>query len=349
MDPRAAYWQCVLGAELAPARIRLLTDGNVRDGYPTEPRSYLSSRPGLTDSERKRLSTAKLDPVTKAVVAGVRVLERQQFPVRLAQWSAAPPALFVWGDPSCLEAPTVAVVGTRAASVYGKAAAQKFAEALAEAGITVVSGGALGIDAAAHEAVLAAGGKTAAVLAGGVDRAYPAVHRGLFRRIREGGCLLSPFALGTLPRRGYFLSRNSLVAALSDAVLVVEAPEKSGSLSTANAAADLGRQVFVVPANVSALTFRGSHDLIRSGATLVDHPDQVLLDMGIKPKEKKAQAKAHSEEQALILSVLSVDPTTTERIAGQAGLEPSAVLAELTMLELEGLVIRAAGGYALRP
>ncbi len=243
----------------------------------------------------------------------------------------------------------MAVVGTRSATTYGKAAAQKFVEALAASGVTIVSGGALGIDSAAHRAAIEAGGATVAVLPGGVDRPYPTANDALFREIRKVGCLVSPFALGASPREYSFLARNAVIAALSDAVLVVEAPERSGSLSTAYAANEIGRQVFVVPANVSSTTFRGSHDLIRNGATLVDHPDQVLDDLGMQRGSHFRKSVSLSDEQDRIVRSLTSDPLSTEHIAQRTGLDPSVVMAELTMLELEGRVIRATSGYALVP
>lgn len=234
--------------------------------------------------------------------------------------------------------------------MYGLAAAQKFAEALSDSGVCIASGGALGIDASAHEAVLKQGGKTLAVMPCGLDVAYPAVHRPLYNRIRESGLLLSQFAFGVMPRKVSFLERNRLIAALSDGVLIVEAPEHSGSLSVAHEAAELGKQVFVVPANISMLGFRGSHALIRSGAALVDHPDQILADLGIERRPASRTSKPDPGGlSSKILKALTVEPQSAEKIAAACGQEAGAILAELTMLELEGTVIRAPGGYALRP
>jgi DNA processing protein len=242
----------------------------------------------------------------------------------------------------------VAIVGTRGASAYGRACAMKFAEALARAGVTVVSGGALGIDAAAHKGALEAGGRTVAVLAAGIDNVYPSVHAGLFRQIRAQGALVSQFAVGVKPGDYRFLVRNSLVAALSQAVLVVEAPLRSGAMRTAHAAAEYGRDVFVVPANIDLLSFSGSFSLIRDGAALVSHPDEVLEALGISPAPVEPQPAAVGLA-AKILAVLSTATKSTERIVQDVGGDAPEILSELTMLELEGRVIRDAGGYALRP
>lgn len=241
-------------------------------------------------------------------------------------------------------------MGTRHASAYGRAVAQKFAEAFARAGVTVVSGGAHGIDAAAHKGALAADGITVAVMLTGIERVYPLEHRGLFQQIRQKGCLLSQFAVGAQPGKFRPLMRNRTIAALSQAVLVVEAPAKSGSLNTATAAAEIGVPLFVVPANIDAEGFRGSHALIREVATLVEHPDQVLMDLGIRTVEQpKLLAVPENEVQAKILAVLSTDPMNSEKIAQTAGLSPDEVLSELTMLELEGLVLRDGAGYVIKP
>jgi len=256
------------------------------------------------------------------------------------------PALFVKGSVECLNAPTVAIVGTRSASHYGKACAFKFAQALARAGVTVVSGGALGIDAAAHKGALDGGGKTAAVLATGIDSVYPPIHHDLFRRISESGCLVSQFAVGSKIADYKFLIRNVLVASLSSAVIVIEAPQKSGAISTATAANELGREVFVVPANIDMFSFQGSFSLLRDGATMVTHPDQILESLHIDPIQPLEFPKASTGGE-LILSTLSVQPLQVEFIVERTGMETAEVLSELTDLELEGRVVRTSGGYAI--
>ncbi len=340
------FWQLLLAAEAPPARSRALIEG--LGSFAGDPLEAIRSSPLLTDIERKRLGYASMDALTRGVAQGVRVLEEADFPPMLAMAPNIPPALFVHGDIECLSKPTVAIVGTRSASTYGKACAQKFAEALARAGATIVSGGALGIDAAAHKGAIAVGGKTVAVLAGGVDNVYPAVHAGLFRQIRENGCIISQFAMGSKPSEYKFLVRNALAAALSQAVLVVEAPYRSGAIRTAHAAAELGRDVYVVPASIDQVNFGGSFNLIRDGATLVAHPDQLLEELDLEPSLPLQVATASASGSA-ILRVLSVNPLATELIVERTGLDAADVLSELTMLELEGRVLRDQGGYALKP
>lgn len=304
--------------------------------------------PLLTDRERAAFDAADTAMIAEFQSQGVHLLNHENYPSPLSQTPLVPPALWIWGDAECLRRPTVAIVGTRNASTYGKAVAQRFASSLAMAGVTIVSGGALGIDAAAHRGALEGGGQTAAVLITGVDRAYPREHVQLFNHIRANGCLVSQFPLGatkpawdTRP-----LARNQTIAAMSQCILVIEAPSKSGALTTATAANELGRPVFVVPANIDNLSFKGSHYLIRDGATLVDHPEQILEVMGIQAKTLDRDESGTTETQKRILSVLTTDPLASEFIVERTGLSAAEVMSELTMLELEGLVLRDAGGYA---
>jgi DNA processing protein len=343
----ASFWQRLLATDASGERCRALVSGLGNVALTTGEALRRIGR-ALSPTERENLSQADMGALQQAIEHGAFVLSLPDYPEPLSLASAIPPALFVWGDGECLNRPKVSIVGTRGASTYGRAAALKFAESLAEAGITVVSGGAAGIDAAAHEGAIGAGGKTVAALGTGIDQTYPAMHRQLFQRIRENGCLVSQFAAGTKPKPFRFPMRNHLIAALSDGVLIVEAPERSGALITAHAAAELGRQVFVVPANISNTNFRGSHALIRDGAALVDHPDQVLDALNVSPASAKPIAPDLTEAQAKIVAALSVRPLSAESIVDQTGLAAAEVLCELTVLELDGRVLRSPDGYAFK-
>ena len=193
----------------------------------------------------------------------------QAYPSRLAAIIDPSPVLLVAGDHDLLSAPAVAIVGARAATVYGLDVARTLGFRLAEAGITVVSGLARGIDAAAHRGALEAGGPTIAVQACGPDRVYPAEHRKLAEEVRQCGALVTEFPVGTPPRRPYFPLRNRLISGLSIAVIVVEAREKSGSLITARHALDQGREVMALPGAVTSATSWGPNRLIRDGAVPV--------------------------------------------------------------------------------
>lgn len=340
--------QALLQAELSTGKGRALLKelGPFGDGA----MDRLKNHPALSPTERKRATVDSLEALQAAVRLGVTSVGFSEYSEPLKNWQDNPPGLFVWGDWKCALEPTVAIVGTRGASTYGKAVSTKFAEAFAKAGVTVISGGAIGIDAAAHKGAIAAGGSTIAALAGGIDRLYPALHRGLFQQIRSGhGCLVSQFACGTKPDAYRFLGRNLLIAALSMAVVVVEAPERSGAIHTAHRANELGRQVFVVPSNIENLNFRGSHALIRDGAALVDHPDQVLSAINVKPALEIPPEKPMGSVAQKILGVLSTAPLAVEYILERSGLPMSDVISELTILELEGRIVHDSGGYALRP
>ncbi|HSI71863.1 MAG TPA: DNA-processing protein DprA [Fimbriimonas sp.] len=341
----SSFWQCFLAAELTPQKSRAVLDG--LGSFVGDPIDYLLKKAPLSDAEKRRVVTAQASNIDPFLASGVRLMVERDFP-ELLQEALPPPALFAWGNAD-FDRPTIAIVGTRNASTYGKACAQKFAESFARAGVTVVSGGALGIDGAAHQGALKGEGQTIAVLAGGVDHVYPSMHAGLFRQIRESGSLVSQFALESRPSPYKFTVRNGLIAALSLAVLVVEAPAKSGAIRTAEAASELGRQVFVVPANINMMSFHGSFNLIRDGATLVDNPNQVLEALDLEPALLQPELAPASSTGEKIMSVLSTNPLAAEFIVERTGLDTGSVLAELTLLELEGHVIRDGSGYALRP
>ncbi len=287
-------------------------------------------------------------PVRRAEQAGAFLIEAEEIGGAYEAAPGAPPRLFALGDPAALQGPRVAIVGTRGASSYGRAAARGFSQSLAEAGVCIVSGGAIGIDAEAHRGALEAGGRTCAVLPGGLLPAYPPANKEVFRQIAgEGGLLVSQFRLGLKPLKYTFTERNATIAALADAVLIIEAPARSGSLVTARVAGELGRDVCVLPGLITMEGYRGSHALIRDGAQLVDHPSQILELLGIE-----ASAKADEPKPGLpgrILLALEEQPGDADSLASRLGAETGEILAEITILEMEGRVMRDEKGYALRP
>lgn len=340
------FWQLFLSADLPLEKSRefLKNLGTFHD-----PVAALRSWPYLSMEERRKLDKVDNTVIKRAADAGVTVLTERDFPDTLTQCPSPPVALFAWGDTGILRAPKVAIVGTRRATTYGKAASQKFAEHLSRSGVTVVSGGALGIDAAAHKGALEGGGQTVVVCGTGVDKSYPSTHTELYAQIRRnGGCLLSQFPLGTPSLPHHFLQRNQIIAAICDALLVIEAPLRSGSLSTASAAADLGKPVYVVPGNIVLENYRGSHQLIREGATLVDHPDQVLEAMGFEQNIQSEQTDLTrlTEAQLQIVGLLNDLPQSPETLLSSLNMSASELLTELTMLEIEGLVKKDGPGYS---
>ena len=341
----AVFWQRLLAAETTFSRSAAVAR-DVSGRADADER--VLNHPLLNGAERERIGRANLDALKRALEAGVAIMQPGDYPEQLGREDTFP-ALFTWGETKCLAEPCVAIVGTRGASVYGRAAAAKFAEALARAGATIVSGGALGIDGAAHEAALAAGGKTVAVLGGGIDRVYPARHRGLFGRIREQGVLISQFAVGAVENPYKFLMRNRLIAGLSHVVLVVEAPERSGALSTASAAGDLGKEVFVVPANIENAGFRGSHALIRDGATLCDHPGQILDALRLPAMTAPSAPPKLSSASQKVLQTFGGVARTIDELCDLTELSAAEVLAEVSMLEIEGLILKQGRQYLRRP
>ncbi len=338
------FWQYFLAAELSANKSRAFFETL---GTSLDPISTLLTWPNLSREERNRMEKTDLGRFQKALEKGVKMATLDDFPETLSSVPRAPHSLSIWGDDAAWHAPKVAIVGTRRASTYGKAVAIKFAEALSRSGVTIVSGGALGIDAAAHEGVIQQGGRTIAVLGHGIDRVYPSSHGPLFQRIRERGLLLSQFAVGSPSLGHHFLLRNQVIAALSDVTLVIEAPERSGALSTAGASNNLGRSVFVVPGSIDRDGFRGSHGLIRDGATLVDHPDQILESMGIEPVSAAAVSDPSLDDPLLLL--LDSHPKSAELLLQLTGIELQELQSTLTLLELDGKIIRDGNGFIKAP
>ncbi len=294
----------------------------------------------LTEAELRRLRAYVPPPSLDSTL----FLGEDSYPETMLHSGSAPAAIAVAGDSACLRGLCIGIVGTRSATSYGRVCARKFAEEFARHGVTVVSGGAVGIDAEVHAGALYAGGKTVAVLANGVDHIYPSANAALFERIKGNGCLISQFALGTKPADYKFILRNQLIAALCHAIVVTQAPLKSGAIRTAGFAAEMGREVFVVPGPIDQFGFQGSHSLIRDGATLVDHPMQVLEQLGV---DFQTTSQAPSTGIAAeILAVLDSQAKPVEKIVELTGLTTSEVLSELTLLELDGNVLRDPGGFS---
>lgn len=256
-----------------------------------------------------------------------------------------------WPPP---EGPRVAVVGSRRPSPYGEAVAERLASDLAAAGAVVISGLALGVDAAAHRGALAGGGCTVAVLGTGVDVVYPAANAELAARIvAQGGALVSQFADGTAPQRGHFPRRNWTIAALSDLVVVVEAAEGSGALITAEAALAMDLDVMAVPGSVFSPLSVGCHQLLRDGAGLVQNARDVLTALGRSgevlddPLRPPARLNLPSPPgpDGIVRHLTDTLPLTAADVARKLGLPFAEVLGRLTALELEGAVKRWGDGY----
>lgn len=279
-----------------------------------------------------------------------------EYPALLREISDPPPLLFVHGNYANLLGPQLALVGSRNPTPGGRDTATAFAEHLARAGLTITSGLALGIDAAAHLGALQAGGATVAVMGTGPDRIYPARHRDLAHRIvGEGGVLVTEFPLGTPPLPENFPRRNRIISGLCLGTLVVEAAVRSGSLTTARHAVEQGREVFAVPGSIHNPLARGCHLLIREGAKLVETADDILEDLhGVAtqqpgaPTAPPAGPGALSAEQLQLLDLMGFDDISVDQLTNRSGLTPAAVSSMLLILELEGRVVSRAGGRYVR-
>jgi len=268
------------------------------------------------------------------------------YPRNLRQVYNAPPVLYVRGRIEERDEWAVAVVGTRRASVYGKEAARMLGMGLAQAGVTVVSGLAQGIDTLAHRACLDAGGRTLAVLGCGVDIVYPQQNTRLAAEIVERGALVSEYALGARPEARNFPPRNRIISGLALGTVVVEADLGSGALITADFAAEQNREVFAVPGSVFNRNSRGTNDLIQQGAKMVCTVADVLEELNLTMVSEQAQARAvipENETEALLLDYLSAEPTHVDELRRAVKLPIAQVSSTLALMELKGMV-RQVGG-----
>lgn len=294
----------------------------------------------------------------------IMVLGDADYPPLLLHTADPPLLLYLLGRAALLNAPSVAIVGSRLPSAQGLDNAHSFAQTLAEQGWTIVSGLAAGIDGAAHGGALAvaeradagqdgtaSSASTIAVIGTGIDRTYPAAHRALARRIAAHGLIVSELCLGTPPLAPNFPQRNRLIAGLSRGTLVVEAALRSGSLITARMAAEAGREVMALPGSVLSPQSQGCHALIRQGAALVDSAAQVLEELNglsalvVQPTPPPAQAPTPLDQ---VLQALGHDPQSLDTLINRCGWPAPALSAHLLTLELGGLVARLPGGLYQR-
>lgn len=324
------------------------------------------SRRGLTDRLHggdptlRELAAPLMDRAreTRALAArhGISVIawDDPVFPPALHAISDMPAVLWYRGSLDALDAPAVAIVGSRAASAVALEMAERLGEDLAAFGITVVSGLARGVDSAAHRGALRTG-RTIGVLGSGVDRVYPHEHRGLASEIARRGLVISEFAPGTPPLKFHFPLRNRVISGLSRAVVVIEASEHSGSLITAACALEQGRDVMAVPGNVLSGRNRGGHGLIRDGAKIVEGADDIVEELGLvaaapRPEDVAPSGSGSKSSPDSLLKVMDAgQPYDLDGLAAISGVAGVRLLPRLFDLELQGLVRRVAGGRFMRP
>jgi DNA processing protein len=281
----------------------------------------------------------------------VVTLADDAYPRALLEIADPPSVLYVCGRVELLRRPALAVVGSRNASAQGERNAENFARALSDAGLTIVSGLALGIDAGAHRGGLAGASATIAVLGTGIDVLYPRRNGELAKEIAARGLLLSEFPLGTPPAAQNFPRRNRLISGLAQGCLVVEAALASGSLITARAAAEQGREVFAIPGSIHSPLSKGCHALIKSGAKLVESADDVLAELGgFRPSgsASTAQTASLSVAEAGVLRHMGHDPVDVDSLCSRAGMSAEQVCSELLRLELDGHIASLPGGLYQR-
>ena len=368
MDPnheQLAYLQLALTTGVGPCLLQRLLErfGSATEALAASPQD-LSHIDGLGLVLARRLRSTEFRDRALLVcddcrAHGIRILfpNQGEFPRLLKEIADPPSLLFVRGQLVASDGLAIAIVGTRRASQYGRSQAERFARSLARGGMTIVSGLARGIDAAAHRGALEAGGRTIAVQSNGVAEIYPPQHQPLAEEIIASGALLSEWPPGTRPKRGMFPQRNRLISGLALATIVIEAAERSGALITARLAGEQGRDVFALPGLVTAPAAAGCHQLIRDGARLVRSPEDVLDELGPLVEGVQLQpdlSVRHPGELLLnpqetqVLQAIELEPTDIDQVVLSSGLPVPRVLSTLSVLEMRHLIRRVSGQLVQR-
>lgn len=357
--PELRYW---LGFHLIPrvggARIGRLVEhfGSVASAWDAGERelraaglpadavaSILSERPKIDiDAELERLARHGVRPLT---------LDDDEYPRLLRHIPSPPPILYVRGEMLPTDELAIGIVGTRRATSYGADMAARIAADLAHAGVTVVSGLALGIDTVAHRSTLDAGGRTIAVFGCGLDTIYPPRNRNLAERIVENGAVVSEYPLGTRPDARNFPVRNRIISGLSRGVAVIEAPLRSGALITTMFAGEQGRDVFAVPGSALSSASAGCHALIRDGATLVTSGDHILEYLDVAAVEAHTQSRIalpETDAERILILLVGAEPRHIDELAHDSGLPIHEASGTLLAMELKGLIRGAGAGHYVR-
>ncbi len=329
------------------------------------PESGLRDVPGVGPKVAEKIARARRGDAAEAELAlcarmGVALVPRGAagYPPPLGEIPDPPNLLYVRGSIEPADQIAIALVGSRKCTPYGLRVAGRLATSLARVGLTVVSGLARGIDAAAHRGALAGGGRTIAVLANGLGEIYPPEHDDLARQVCASGALVSEAPMTQAPLAGLFPQRNRIISGLCLGVVVVEATPRSGSLSTAKHAMEQNREVFAVPGPVDSLPSRGCHYLIRDGARLVETVDDILEELGPLVREVRAAPEEHavrhpaelslSDQERSLLCRLDDHPVAIDELIVATGLTASQVMATLSVLEMRRLVKRLPGPRFVR-
>jgi DNA processing protein len=266
------------------------------------------------------------------------------YPAMLRQIADPPTVLYAEGNTGLLQRPCLAIVGARNCSAGGALDARDFARALSDAGICIVSGLAMGIDAAAHAGALAGSSASIAIMGTGADVLYPPRNATIGALLRERGCVVTEFPLGTQPLRGNFPRRNRIISGLARGVLVVEANRQSGSLLTAKSALEQDREVFALPGSIHSPLAKGCHLLIKEGAKLVEDIDDILVELGFAPTASSHQSQRRDTACDPLMRAIEFDPLSPDQIARRTGLDMASIGARLARLLIDGEIEAVAGG-----
>ncbi len=357
---RAAYVALALTPGIGPNRIQaILQVCHTATGAFSAPFEFLRSIPGINKAAASAIAAG-------GVTAGLRALEDTErlggcvliaddpgYPALLREIPEVPPVLFALGDLALLARPAVAIVGSRDHSVYGGEVARALGWGAASGGLVVVSGMARGLDAIAHTAALDSGGGTIGVLGNGLGVIYPTANRALYQRVAAGGLLLTEFPPGERPTAGSFPRRNRLISGLARVTVVVEAAEGSGALITAGTALDQGREVMVVPGNITSPSSVGANRLIRDGAEPLLSSDDLLAHYpeAVRPPEGFADPPPATQPlpeglgaaERAVAELLGTEPAVLDDLVGRSGRPPQELLAALCALEIAGVVEQRPG------
>lgn len=334
------------------------------------PAQILSAGTSVLEQHGLKAQTLKYfkQPDLEAVEADIKWLNQPRhhlvtyfdkiYPPLLKEIPDAPIVLFIVGDPEVLQSVQLGIVGSRNPSPGGKQIARAFAQQLAQLGITITSGMALGIDYCSHLGALDAKGRTIAILGNGLDIIYPARHKALAERIIDNGALVSEFPPGTPPLAENFPRRNRIISGLTAGILVVEAAQRSGSLITARYAMEQGREVFAIPGSIHNPLARGCHALIKQGAKLVETVQDILEESGVLMhaiaglpnvcKTPEDNINSLDEEYKLLLDNIAYEPVSVDKLIERTGLTADTVSSMLLILEIRGMVSSFPGGLYAR-
>jgi DNA processing protein len=304
-----------------------------------------------SDAARDELAACRERDVSLILIDDAR------YPDSLREIHDPPQLLYVKGELAPSDRLAIGIVGSRRCTLYGRQQAERFARDLASTGITIVSGLARGIDACAHRGAIEAQGRTLAVLGSGVEQIYPPEHETLAEEVTSQGAIVSESCLRQAPVPGLFPQRNRIISGLCQGVLIVEASRNSGALHTARHACEQGREVFVIPGRLDSVASEGCHDLIRDGAQLVRHVDDILEMLG--PLTQPARAPDGqtvltprelnlNEQERSLLDLIPLEPGTVDEVLRAAELDDARVLSTLTVLEMKRLIRRLPGGFVVR-